>query len=465
MLRAAASRACRRSRPGEALYFKLGGADGGEERDAADKGETIAELAEQHFAGLKTLLDAVRRSGDALSVAPLPEIRRALLATTTISRASRNGRRPAERAKPGRRHEPRARNSRVRCGSGRRAASDPQASAWVSANAGSGKTHVLTQRVLRLLLDGAPPSQILCLTFTKAAAANMAERVFETLAAMDRASTTRRSTKAIVDCGAAAAGPGELDLRAAIVRAHDRDAGRPEDPDDPRLLRAAAAAVPVRGQCPGRISSVARRARSEALLIEARDAAFADPAPRAKRRRRSTCVAREAGADGFDALLAEALSRAETLRRARRRARLRRRARARALGLAPGEDDARASRPRCSMATSGACGASMGARRSTAARASDQNIGGEPPRRERRGRERRLASQALPRRPSSPTTASSRGAKRRLVTKALRASVSRRSRTISPRAGRACAVLRERRRAALTLERSARSVRGRARRS
>ena len=36
-------------------------------------------------------------------------------------------------------------------------ASDPRRSAWVSANAGSGKTHVLTQRVLRLLLAGAPP--------------------------------------------------------------------------------------------------------------------------------------------------------------------------------------------------------------------------------------------------------------------------------------------------------------------
>ena len=60
-------------------------------------------------------------------------------------------------------------------------ASDPQASAFVSANAGSGKTHVLVQRVIRLLLAGVPPEKILCITFTKAAAANMAERVFSTL--------------------------------------------------------------------------------------------------------------------------------------------------------------------------------------------------------------------------------------------------------------------------------------------
>src|SRR5918998_4419368 len=61
------------------------------------------------------------------------------------------------------------------------AASDPAVSAWVSANAGSGKTHVLAQRVIRLLLDGVDPSKILCVTFTKAAAALMANRVFGTL--------------------------------------------------------------------------------------------------------------------------------------------------------------------------------------------------------------------------------------------------------------------------------------------
>ncbi|MBS0246029.1 MAG: double-strand break repair helicase AddA [Proteobacteria bacterium] len=60
-------------------------------------------------------------------------------------------------------------------------ASDPAQSAWVSANAGSGKTHVLAQRVIRLLLNGTDPARILCITFTKAAAANMANRVFDVL--------------------------------------------------------------------------------------------------------------------------------------------------------------------------------------------------------------------------------------------------------------------------------------------
>src|SRR3954462_14296694 len=61
------------------------------------------------------------------------------------------------------------------------AASDPKVSAWVAANAGSGKTHVLAQRVTRLLLDGVEPGKVLCITFTKAAAANMANRVFDEL--------------------------------------------------------------------------------------------------------------------------------------------------------------------------------------------------------------------------------------------------------------------------------------------
>jgi ATP-dependent helicase/nuclease subunit A len=62
-----------------------------------------------------------------------------------------------------------------------RQASDPRISAWVNASAGSGKTKVLTQRVIRLLLAGVRPERILCLTFTRAAAAEMAIRVSEQL--------------------------------------------------------------------------------------------------------------------------------------------------------------------------------------------------------------------------------------------------------------------------------------------
>ncbi len=52
----------------------------------------------------------------------------------------------------------------------------------MEANAGSGKTHVLTQRVLRLLLANVAPQSILCLTYTKAAAAEMRRRVSKLLA-------------------------------------------------------------------------------------------------------------------------------------------------------------------------------------------------------------------------------------------------------------------------------------------
>ena len=58
-----------------------------------------------------------------------------------------------------------------------RRAADPNISAWVSASAGSGKTRLLIDRVLRLMLAGTDPSRILCLTFTRAAAAEMATRL------------------------------------------------------------------------------------------------------------------------------------------------------------------------------------------------------------------------------------------------------------------------------------------------
>src|SRR5688500_7432859 len=60
-------------------------------------------------------------------------------------------------------------------------ASNRLKSAWVSANAGSGKTQVLVHRVIRLLLDGTLPERILCITFTNAAAAEMSKRLFRDL--------------------------------------------------------------------------------------------------------------------------------------------------------------------------------------------------------------------------------------------------------------------------------------------
>jgi len=64
-----------------------------------------------------------------------------------------------------------------------RDAADPQQSVFVRANAGSGKTKVLVDRIARLLLDGFEPSAFLCITYTKAAAAEMQRRLFERLGA------------------------------------------------------------------------------------------------------------------------------------------------------------------------------------------------------------------------------------------------------------------------------------------
>ena len=140
-------------------------------------------------------------------------------------------------------------------------ASDPAASAFVSANAGSGKTHVLVQRVIRLLLDDVPPEKILCITFTKAAAANMAERVFSTLGhwvTLDDAALDA----AIREAGIAHPDRKAAQVGAQIVRLRAGDAGRPEGADHPRAVHAAAAAISVRGQRAGAFCR-ARRPRPE----------------------------------------------------------------------------------------------------------------------------------------------------------------------------------------------------------
>lgn len=69
-----------------------------------------------------------------------------------------------------------------------RQASDPEAHVWLSASAGTGKTQVLAARVYRLLLRGVEPGAIQCLTFTKAGAAEMTDRIATRLAAWVRMS-------------------------------------------------------------------------------------------------------------------------------------------------------------------------------------------------------------------------------------------------------------------------------------
>ena len=152
------------------------------------------------------------------------------------------------------------------------AAADPSASAWVSANAGTGKTHVLTMRVLRLLLGGTPPERILALTYTKAAAAEMSKRVFARLAewvTADEASLKRKLAE-LLD---RAPTLGRDAVGTAAVRHRHRDARRPQGADHPRLLRAAAAAVSARGRRAAGLRHPRRaRARRAARAGDRRDA-------------------------------------------------------------------------------------------------------------------------------------------------------------------------------------------------
>ena len=219
-----------------------------------------------------------------------------------------------------------------------RQASDPAASAWVSANAGSGKTHVLTQRVLRLLIAGAAPSGLLCLTFTKTAAANMAARVFETLASwtgLDDAALA----EAIVELGAPKpSAQGLAFARRLFARAIETPGGLKIQTIHAfceRLLHL----FPFEANVPASFS-VADDREAAALIAEARARAFAEDLSAPEREAEVERVAREAGAEGFDALLAETLSRRGRVRRDRRRRGLRGGAAARARPRAPNETSA-----------------------------------------------------------------------------------------------------------------------------
>jgi ATP-dependent helicase/nuclease subunit A len=188
-----------------------------------------------------------------------------------------------------------------------RQASDPRASAWVSANAGSGKTHVLTQRVLRLLIAGAAPSGLLCLTFTKTAAANMAARVFETLASWTGLDDAALS-EAIVELGAPRPNAQGLAFaRRLFARAIETPGGLKIQTIHAfceRLLHL----FPFEANVPASFS-VADDREAAALIAEARARAFAEDLSAPERATEVERVARDAGAEGFDELLAKALAR------------------------------------------------------------------------------------------------------------------------------------------------------------
>jgi ATP-dependent helicase/nuclease subunit A len=155
-----------------------------------------------------------------------------------------------------------------------RRASDPAHSVWVSANAGSGKTHVLTARVLRLLLTGVAPQEILCLTYTKAAAAEMRKRVGERLgrwALLDDLALSRE----LRELDGEAAGAGKL-LRARSLFAHAL-----ETPGGLRIQTIHAFCESVLHRFPKEAGvpfdfTVIEDFEREAMLLEARETVLAD---------------------------------------------------------------------------------------------------------------------------------------------------------------------------------------------
>ena len=191
-------------------------------------------------------------------------------------------------------------------------ASDPQASAWVSANAGTGKTFVLSRRVLRLLLAGTAPDRILCLTYTKAAAAEMSRRVFDVLAGWALADEARLG-RALAEM--LSRPPAEAEL----VRARTLFALAIEAPGGLKIMTIHAFAerllkrFPLEARVPPSFR-VLEEGQARELMRGAIDAVLGDATREASSplgQALDTAIAYAAG-DGFDDVVAEVLARRET---------------------------------------------------------------------------------------------------------------------------------------------------------
>jgi ATP-dependent helicase/nuclease subunit A len=108
-----------------------------------------------------------------------------------------------------------------------RRAADPTCSVWVTASAGTGKTRVLADRVLRLLLAGGDPRQLLCLTFTKAAAAEMVARVQEDLGRLATAPEPQLDDELAALLGRPASADERARARSLLADVLDLPAGLP----------------------------------------------------------------------------------------------------------------------------------------------------------------------------------------------------------------------------------------------
>jgi ATP-dependent helicase/nuclease subunit A len=186
-----------------------------------------------------------------------------------------------------------------------RLAADPALSAWVTANAGAGKTRVLIDRVTRLLLEGAPPSAVLCITYTKAAAAEMKTRLFARLGQWSVLGD-EALTRELLELEGPQAKPAD---GARLARARRLFAQALETPGGlkiqtihafcERLLRQ----FPLEAGAPPGFE-VLEEAEAQRLLAAARSAAILDPALGDA----LSMVAAATHDERFDRLLAEAVS-------------------------------------------------------------------------------------------------------------------------------------------------------------
>lgn len=186
-------------------------------------------------------------------------------------------------------------------------AAHPRLSAWVSANAGSGKTHVLVNRVLRLLLDGVAPSRLLCITYTKAAAANMANRVFAALSAWatlpedDLVVTLTKLT------GEAPLPTQRADARRLFAQALETPGGLKIETIHAFCTRVLQSA-PFEANVPPRFEVADDLAQAEMLREARRELLMAvAAAPEGAEAGALDLLARQAAQDTFDAMMQEAL--------------------------------------------------------------------------------------------------------------------------------------------------------------
>lgn len=155
-----------------------------------------------------------------------------------------------------------------------RRAADPRASAWVSASAGSGKTRLLIDRVLRLMLAGTDPGRILCLTFTRAAAAEMATRLARRLGEWATASEEALARDLAELTGEAPSTEAMRRARALFAEVLDLPGGMKIE-----TIHAFAQGLlrrfPIEAEVPPRFALI-EEAEAAALLASAREAALAE---------------------------------------------------------------------------------------------------------------------------------------------------------------------------------------------